>query len=175
MNRVDVAQFKLSRKTPLIVVLDNIRSMNNVGSLFRTADAFGIEQLHLCGITACPPHREISKTALGSTESVAWTYFEQTIDSLAWLKSNGYMIYAVEQVDDPIYLNDFYWDTSRKTALIMGNEVFGVSDELLPMCDGAIEIPQIGTKHSLNVAVSAGMTMWHLYSQWLNNQNGGNP
>ncbi len=170
MNRIDIEQFKKLDKTPMIVVLDNIRSMNNVGSFFRTADAFRIEQLHLCGITACPPHREITKTALGSTESVEWNYFETTLQSVEWLKKNNYIVYAVEQVDTPIFLNDFIWNSNDKIALIMGNEVFGVSDDVLPYCDGALEIPQIGTKHSLNVSVSAGMAMWHLYSQWLNIQ-----
>ncbi len=168
MKRVDAAQFKKLEKTPMIVVLDNIRSMNNVGSFFRTADAFRIEQLHLCGITACPPHREITKTALGSTESVDWRYFPSILDSVRWLKENGYKVYAVEQVDTPIYLHEFEWNLSEKIAIIMGNEVFGVSDEVLPLCEGALEIPQIGTKHSLNVSVSAGMAMWHLYAQWLN-------
>lgn len=168
MKRVDVEQYKLLEKTPMIVVLDNIRSMNNVGSFFRTADAFRIEELHLCGITACPPHRDITKTALGSTDSVSWKYYDTTLKSVLWLKEQGYKVYAVEQVDTPIYLNAFEWDTSRKIAIILGNEVFGVSDEVLPLCEGALEIPQIGTKHSLNVSVSAGMAMWHLYSQWLN-------
>lgn len=168
MKRVDIEQYKKLEKTPMIVILDNIRSMNNVGSFFRTADAFRIEQLHLCGITACPPHREITKTALGSTESVSWKYFESTIESVNWLKQNNYKVYAVEQVDTPIYLHEFEWNTEEKIALIMGNEVFGVSDEVLPLCDGAIEIPQIGTKHSLNVSVSAGMVMWDLHAQWLN-------
>jgi tRNA G18 (ribose-2'-O)-methylase SpoU len=167
MNRVDIEQYKKLVKTPMIVVLDNIRSMNNIGSFFRTADAFRIEQLHLCGITACPPHREITKTALGSTESVDWRYFENTIDSIHWLKKNNYLVYAVEQVDTPIFLQDFAWNSTEKIALILGNEVFGVSDEILPLCNGAIEIPQIGTKHSLNVSVSAGMVMWHLHAQWL--------
>jgi len=168
MKRVDIEQYKKLEKTPMIVVLDNIRSMNNIGSFFRTADAFRIEQLHLCGITACPPHREITKTALGSTESVRWQYFETTLDSIKWLKLNNYLIFAVEQVDTPIFLQNFEWDSTEKIALILGNEVFGVSDEVLPLCDGAIEIPQIGTKHSLNVSVSAGMVMWHLHAQWLN-------
>lgn len=168
MKRVDIEQYKKLEKTPMIVVLDNIRSMNNIGSFFRTADAFRIEQLHLCGITACPPHREITKTALGSTESVSWQYFETTLDSIKWLQENNYQIYAVEQVDTPIFLQNFVWDGAKKIALILGNEVFGVSDEVLPLCDGAIEIPQIGTKHSLNVSVSAGMVMWHIHAQWLN-------
>ncbi len=167
MKRVDVDEFKKLVKTPIVVVLDNIRSMNNVGSFFRTADAFRIEQLHLCGITACPPHRDITKTALGSTESVDWRYFENTIDSVNWLNENGYKVYAVEQVDTPIFLHNFCWDVSQKIAIVMGNEVFGVSDNVLPLCEGALEIPQIGTKHSLNVSVSAGMAMWHLYAQWL--------
>ena len=129
MKRVDIEQYKQLEKTPMVVVLDNIRSMNNVGSFFRTADAFRIEQLHLCGITACPPHRDITKTALGSTESVDWKYFENTLESVKWLKENGYKVYAVEQVDTPIYLHNFSWDVSQKIAIIMGNEVFGVSDD----------------------------------------------
>jgi tRNA G18 (ribose-2'-O)-methylase SpoU len=170
MNRIGIDQFKQLEKTPMVVILDNIRSMNNVGSFFRTADAFRIEQLLLCGITACPPHREITKTALGSTESVDWKYFENTLNGVQWLKENGYLVYAVEQVDEPVFLNEFNWNCTEKIALILGNEVFGVSDEVIPLCDGVLEIPQIGTKHSLNVSVSAGMVMWHLYAQWLNNQ-----
>ncbi len=167
LNRVDIIEFKKLEKTPIIVVLDNIRSMNNVGSFFRTADAFRIEKLHLCGITACPPHRDITKTALGSTESVDWSYYNSAKESVLELKSSGYKVFAVEQVDTPIYLHNFEWNISEKIAIILGNEVFGVSDDVLPLSDAVIEIPQIGTKHSLNVSVSAGMVMWHLYAQWL--------
>ena len=167
LNRISPEEYKTKKKTPFIFVLDNIRSMNNVGSFFRTADAFRIESIHLCGITATPPNKEIHKTALGSTETVDWKYFENTLDSVAWLKSEGFMVYAVEQVVSPIFLHEFKIGEHTKNAFVFGNEVFGVSDEVIAICDGCIEIPQIGTKHSLNVSVSAGMVIWEAYSQWL--------
>ncbi len=170
LNRIEVDEFKTSQKTPIIVVLDNIRSMNNIGSVFRSCDAFRIEQIILCGITATPPHRDITKTALGSTESVEWTYFENSLSAVNELKTNNIKIYAVEQVDKPILLNEFEWDFKDKIALIFGNEVFGVTEELLPLCDGVIEIPQIGTKHSLNISVSAGIVLWHLFNKWYNDK-----
>ena len=162
LNRLTVEKFKKAAKTPLVLVLDNIRSMNNVGSIFRTADAFKLSHIHLCGITACPPHREIRKTALGAEESVDWTYWEQTTDALRFLKDHH--IYALEQTTDSSSLRSFQ-HTGAPLALIVGNEVDGVAPDLLHLCRGSIEIPQFGTKHSFNVAVSAGIAMWELFNK----------
>ena len=161
LNRLDVTDYHNVKKIPAIIVLDNVRSMENVGSFFRTADAFRIEAIYLCGITACPPHREIHKTALGADESVEWQYFKTTAEACELLKSNGYSIFAVEQVEDSIKLDDFV--TPEKSAYVFGNEVEGVDDAVLPYCEQAIEIPQEGTKHSLNVSVSGGIVMYHLF------------
>ena len=161
LNRLNVTDYHNVKKLPVIIVLDNIRSMENVGSFFRTADAFRIEAIYLCGITACPPHREIHKTALGADESVDWKYFETTIEACKHLKEIGYKIFAVEQIENSIKLDEF--DTPAKSAYIFGNEVAGVDDEVLPYCDQAIEIPQEGTKHSLNVSVTGGIVMFHLF------------
>ena len=161
LNRLNVTDYHNVKKLPVIIVLDNIRSMENVGSFFRTADAFRIEAIYLCGITACPPHREIHKTALGADESVDWKYFETTIEACKHLKEMGYKIFAVEQIENSIKLDEF--DTPAKSAYIFGNEVAGVDDEVLPYCDQAIEIPQEGTKHSLNVSVTGGIVMFHLF------------
>ncbi len=171
LNRISPDEFKAFNKTPFIFVLDNIRSMNNVGSFFRTADAFRLESIHLCGITAKPPNKEIHKTALGSTDTVEWKYFENTLDSISELKKNGFLVYAVEQVVSPVYLHTLKIPSNQKTAFIFGNEVFGVSDEVIAACNDCIEIPQIGTKHSLNVSVSAGIVIWEAFSQWLKNVN----
>lgn len=160
LNRLTPEQFKSQKKNPIVVVLDNIRSMNNVGSIFRTCDAFNIEKLHLCGITACPPHKEITKTALGATESVDWEYTEDVEQLVRRLKDEGYAILIVEQVDQSQKLDQFSFKQYGKVALIVGNEVFGVDDRLLPLCDAAIEIPQFGTKHSLNVTIAAGIVIW---------------
>ena len=160
LNRLTPEQFKSQKKNPIVVVLDNIRSMNNVGSIFRTCDAFNIEKLHLCGITACPPHKEITKTALGATESVDWEYTEDVEQLVRRLKEEGYAILIVEQVDKSQKLDQFSFKQYGKVALIVGNEVFGVDDRLLPLCDAAIEIPQFGTKHSLNVTIAAGIVIW---------------
>ena len=168
LHRISVEEFKQSEKTPLYVVLDQVRSMNNVGSVFRTADAFRIEKLYLCGITACPPHKEIEKTALGATESVDWEHAASTLDVLRKLKAEGCRVYAVEQVEGSTGLQHFRWNGKEKLALIFGNEVMGVDQEVVDRCDGAIEIPQAGTKHSLNIAVSAGMVLWEMYRQFLN-------
>lgn len=168
LHRVSTEEYKQQKKIPLIVVMDNIRSMNNVGSVFRTCDAFSVKELLLCGITAQPPHKEITKTALGATDSVEWRYFSTTLDAIKDLKSNNYKIYAVEQIDTSISLEHFAVDAGDKIALILGNEVFGVGDEVLPYCDGAIEIPQTGTKHSLNVSIAGGIVIWELYKK-LNN------
>ena len=161
LNRLNVADYHSVTKLPVIIVLDNIRSMENVGSFFRTADAFRIETIYLCGITARPPHREIHKTALGADESVAWQYFATTAEACEHLKDMGYRIFAVEQVEGSIMLDEF--NTPEKSAYIFGNEVDGVDDAVLNYCEQAVEIPQKGTKHSLNVSVSAGIVMFHLF------------
>lgn len=161
LNRLNVNEYHNITKLPAIIVLDNIRSMENVGAFFRTADAFRIKAIYLCGITACPPHREIHKTALGADESVDWKHFETTVEACKHLKEMGYKIFAVEQIENSIKLDKF--ETPAKSAYIFGNEVAGVDDEVLPYCDQAIEIPQEGTKHSLNVSVTGGIVMFHLF------------
>jgi len=166
LNRLDTETFKLSEKTPIIVVLDNIRSLNNIGSVFRTADAFRIESIYLCGITAQPPHRDIHKTALGATESVDWQYFENTMEAMQKLKELNYSTYAIEQVEKSTFLDTFSLDKNKKYALVFGHEVRGVSQEVVDACDGAIEIPQIGTKHSLNISVSTGVVLWEFFRQF---------
>ena len=166
LNRVSVKEFKNQKKLPVIVVLDNIRSLNNIGSFFRTSDAFNIEAIYLCGITAQPPHREIQKTALGATESIEWKYFEATEQALDKLKENNFLVYAVEQTENPIYLQDFTYNF-EKIALIFGNEVEGVSQNIINLSKNSIEIPQFGTKHSLNVSISYGIVLWHLANQTL--------
>ena len=163
LNRLSKEDFEQAEKLPLIIVLDNIRSLSNVGAFFRTADAFRIGELFLCGITACPPHREIHKTALGADETVKWRYFETTEAACQELKAEGYRIFAVEQVEGSVPLQDFEFEPH--TAYILGNEVEGVSEEVLPYCDGAIELPQEGTKHSINVSVCAGIVMWKLFEK----------
>ena len=161
LHRISKADFEQAKKTPIIIVLDNIRSLSNVGAFFRTADAFRIEALYLCGITACPPHREIHKTALGADETVSWRYFETTEQACQMLKAENYRIFAVEQVEGSVLLHDFKFEPH--TAYLLGNEVEGVSEAALPYCDGAIELPQEGTKHSLNVSVCAGIVMWEAF------------
>ena len=163
LNRLSKEEFERVEKTPIIIVLDNIRSLSNVGAFFRTADAFRIGELFLCGITACPPHREIHKTALGADETVKWRYFATTEAACQALKAEGYRIYAVEQVEGSVALQDF--KIEPQTAYILGNEVEGVSEEALPYCDGAVELPQEGTKHSINVSVCAGIVMWKIFEQ----------
>lgn len=165
LHRISPEEFKQAKKIPLTVVLDNIRSMNNIGSIFRTCDGLAVERLYLCGITACPPNKEINKTALGATESVEWRYFEDSTEAVKQLHQQGYKVYLVEQTDQSVMLQDFRVPQGQKTAIILGNEVFGVSDELLPLVDGAIEIPQFGTKHSFNVTIAAGMVMWEIFKQ----------
>lgn len=162
LNRISVEDFKKADKNPIVVVLDNIRSLNNIGSVFRTADAFRLEGLYLCGITACPPHRNIQKTALGATESVDWTYREKVSDAIDELKKNKYKILALEQTDNSIKLNNFQSVNSNKVAVVIGNEIKGVSDEIIRSADFCLEIPQFGTKHSFNVAVSCGILLWDL-------------
>ena len=161
LNRISKEDFEKAEKLPIIIVLDNIRSLSNVGAFFRTADAFRIGALYLCGITACPPHREIHKTALGADETVKWRHFETTEAACRQLKEDGYRIYAVEHIENSIPLQEFEFDIH--TAYILGNEVEGVSEEALPYCEGAIELPQEGTKHSINVSVCAGIVMWKLF------------
>ena len=163
MHRLTVDEFRSSAKVPLTVVLDNIRSQNNIGSVFRTADAFRIEHIALCGICSTPPHRDIHKTALGAEESVEWSYHDDTVECVRQLKQQGYAVYAVEQVDDSIKLGQ--QDEvlkSSKLAVVLGNEIEGVQDEVLALCDGSLEIPQYGTKHSLNVSCAAAIVLWEL-------------
>lgn len=165
LGRIDVEAFKKVEKTPLIVVLDNVRSMHNVGSIFRTADAFLIEKIVLCGITPQPPHREIHKAALGATESVDWVYFEKTEEALQHLKEQKYQVVGIEQTTDSQMITEFDFSQVSKYALVLGNEIEGVSDEALPYCDTFLEIPQLGTKHSLNVSVCGGIVMWEFFSK----------
>lgn len=165
LGRPDIESFKKEAKNQLIAILDNVRSLNNIGSVFRTADAFAIEAVYLCGITAKPPHREINKTALGATESVHWTYFDDTQTAVKKLKEDGWKVYAIEQTENSLMLNDFKPLSDEKIALIFGHEVKGVEQKVINQCDGVIEIPQKGTKHSLNISVSAGVVIWDLVSK----------
>lgn len=160
LGRKSVEEFKQAPKRPLILVLDDVRSLNNIGSILRTADAFLCEAVYLCGITACPPHREIHKTALGAEDSVNWKYFENCEDALKDLKSNGFTIAGIEQAEGGIPLNEFQPQAEKKYAYVLGHEVNGVSEKALAICDLALEIPQEGTKHSINVAVCAGIVVW---------------
>ena len=162
LNRKTVDEFRQSEKFPLVVLLDNVRSMHNVGSVFRTADAFLVSGIWLCGYTPRPPHRDINKTALGATETVEWKYAERTIDAVIALKDEGYKIFAIEQVEKSIPLHEFSSGNSGKMAVIFGNEVTGIDAEVLKHCDGSIEIPQFGMKHSLNISVAAGIVLWEL-------------
>ena len=163
LNRISIDGFKKLKKAPMIVVLDNIRSLNNIGSVFRTADAFLVQSIYLCGITAKPPHKDIHKTALGATESVNWEYFESTLDAVNKLKENGYKIVSVEQAEGSVSLIDYKLSKNSKVAIIFGHEVKGVNQEIVDMSDDCIEIPQYGTKHSLNISVSAGIVIWELF------------
>lgn len=160
LNRMSVEEFKESDKLPLIVVLDDIRSLHNVGSVFRSSDAFRVEAIYLCGITAVPPQPEIHKTALGAEDTVDWHYFKDTLDAVKELKEKGYIVYSIEQVEGSTLLNELTLETGKKYAVIMGNEVKGVKQEVVNASDGCIEIPQFGTKHSLNVSVTAGIVVW---------------
>jgi 23S rRNA (guanosine2251-2'-O)-methyltransferase len=170
LNRKSVEDFRKTEKQPIIVILDNIRSMHNVGSVFRTADAFLLESIYLCGFTPKPPHRDINKTALGATESVTWKYFPATTQAIQLLKEENYKVYAVEQAENSIFLQNIPSINTDKIAVIFGNEVEGVGNDALLLCDGAIEIPQLGMKHSMNISVAAGIVLWELVSNriWRN-------
>ena len=163
LNRLTIYQYQQLEKKPIAIVLDNVRSLNNVGSAFRTADAFLVEAVYLCGITGQPPNKEIQKTALGATESVAWKYFENTLDAVAELKANNYVVYAIEQTETAIMLNNFIPSKKQHIAIVFGNEVKGVEQDVIDASEGVIEIPQIGTKHSLNISVSVGIVLWDLF------------
>ena len=165
LNRKSISDFKAAEKTPIILVLDDIRSLHNIGSVFRTADAFLVEKIILCGITATPPNKEIHKTALGATETVAWEYAKNVLEVIQNLKNGKTNVLAIEQVESAIYLQDFKVEKDKKYALVFGNEVFGVAQEAVELCDGCIEIPQLGTKHSLNISVSAGIVVWDLFQK----------
>jgi len=162
LERKTVKQFRKSEKSPFILVLDNVRSQSNVGSIFRTADAFITEAIYLCGITGKPPHRDIQKTALGATESVEWKYFPHTIDAVKSLREEGYNIIGIEQAEGSVSLDKFRKEAGKKYALIFGHEINGVDQEVLNICDFCIEIPQFGTKHSFNIAISVGIVLWEL-------------
>ena len=166
LGRISVSTFKKTTKTPIIVVLDNIRSLNNVGAVFRTSDAFLIEKIYLCGITATPPHREIHKTALGATESVDWEYKENTLALVNELKVQGVVVVAIEQAENSVMLDEFSLDATKKIAIVLGNEVKGVQQEVVSTADYCVEIPQKGTKHSLNISVSCGVVLWDLYQKF---------
>ena len=160
LNRISAEEFKKAEKTPLVVVLDNVRSLNNIGSVFRTSDAFLVEKICLCGITATPPHPEMHKTALGAEDTVNWKYKKHTLEAVEELHNEGYTVLAIEQVEGSTMLNDLTLDPDKKYAIVMGNEVKGVQQEVINACDGCIEIPQYGTKHSLNVSVTTGIVLW---------------
>ncbi|MFW6043084.1 MAG: RNA methyltransferase [Marinilabiliaceae bacterium] len=167
LNRISTEEFKKSRKTPVVVVLDNIRSLHNVGSLFRTSDALRLEALYLCGITSTPPHKEIHKTALGAEDAVEWHYFEKTIEAIKKLKKEQYLLIGVEQVEGSTDLRTFRVDTTKKYAVILGHEVRGIDQKVIDCCDLCVEIPQFGTKHSFNVSVSGGIVLWEMAKPWM--------
>ncbi|WP_378185608.1 RNA methyltransferase [Aquimarina sp. W85] len=166
LDRKTVEEFKKAAKTPLIIILDNIRSLNNIGSVFRTADAFIIEKIYLCGITATPPHKDIQKTALGATDTVAWEHKEDTVALLKELQEKNIKLLAIEQAEQSIMLNEFMIETDQKYAVIFGNEVKGVQQSVVDLSDAVIEIPQFGSKHSLNISVSAGVVLWDLFCKF---------
>jgi len=165
LNRASVEEFKAQQKLPVAVVLDNVRSMHNVGSIFRTCDGFAVEKVCLCGITGQPPHREIEKTALGATQSINWAYYSEPLQAVEQLRKEGYKIMAVEQAEKSVMLNEFETIEGEKYALVFGNEVNGVSEEVMKAIDTCIEIPQFGTKHSFNIVVSAGIVLWDFFSK----------
>ena len=168
LGRISVDEFKQASKTPIIVVLDNIRSLNNIGSVFRTSDAFLIEKIYLCGITATPPNKEIHKTALGATESVAWEYVEDTLTLVEKLKKENVQVFSIEQAENATMLDTFKTENNQKYAIVFGNEVKGVQQEVVSASHGCIEIPQLGTKHSLNISVSCGVVLWDLFTKMRN-------
>lgn len=165
LDRLDVEGFKEAEKSPIIIILDNVRSLNNIGSVFRTADAFLVQKIYLCGITATPPHKDIRKTALGATESVDWEYRKDTLELVVELKQNGIKIVSVEQAENAVMLHDYQADTDQTIAFVFGNEVKGVSQEVVTASDTVVEIPQFGTKHSLNISVSVGIVVWDVWSK----------
>ena len=165
LNRISTDEFKQTQKIPLIIVLDNVRSLNNIGSVFRTSDAFLVEAIYLCGISSPPPNPEIHKTALGAENSVDWLYFEDTHNAVDKLKTDGYTVYAVEQVEGSMMLDKLQLDSNLKYAVVMGNEVKGVQQSVVDKCDGCVEIPQFGTKHSLNVSVTTALIIWDFFQQ----------
>lgn len=165
LNRISSEEFKEAKKTPLVVVLDNVRSLHNVGSVFRTSDAYLVEAVYLCGITSKPPNAEMHKTALGAEFTVDWKFFEETLDAIAELKSNGYTIYSIEQTEGSIMFPDLVLDKSKKYAVVLGNEVKGVQQEVINASDACVELPQYGTKHSLNVSVTAGIVIWEFVTK----------
>lgn len=170
LGRISPSEFKEVDKTPIIVILDNIRSLNNIGSVFRTADAFLVQKIYLCGITATPPHKDIQKTALGATESVAWEYAEDTLDVVKTLQLQGVKVLSIEQAEEAVLLDDLTLDAHLTYAVVFGNEVKGIKQEVVSASDTVIEIPQYGTKHSLNISVSAGVVIWDLFSKLKSNR-----
>lgn len=169
LNRVTPKVFKTQPKTPIVLILDNVRSALNVGSAFRTADAFALQHIYLCGITAKPPHREILKTAIGATASVDWTYCKTTIEAIEAIKQQGFKVYGIEQTDEKIWLQDFKVQVDERYAFVFGNEVKGIANEVLPHLEGCIEVPQFGTKHSLNISVCVGVVVWAIFQKMLHN------
>lgn len=167
LGRKSPEEFRIADKIPIILVLDNVRSLNNVGSAFRTADSFLLECIYLCGVTGIPPNKEIEKTALGASDTVRWKHFNLTLEAISDLKKSGYKVYAIEQVEKSTYLQDFSPQKKEKIAIIFGNEVYGVEQEVIDICDGSIEIPQLGTKHSLNISVSIGIVVWELIKKYI--------
>lgn len=165
LDRLSNEEFSTVTKSPIVVILDNVRSLNNIGSVFRTSDAFLVKKICLCGITATPPHRDIHKTALGAEETVAWEYYKNTKDCVAKLKEDGYQIHSIEQVEESVMLQDFTPESNEKYALVFGNEVKGVQQKIVDSSDGCIEIPQFGTKHSFNISVTAGMVIWEIFKK----------
>ncbi|SDS13951.1 RNA methyltransferase [Gramella sp. MAR_2010_147] len=165
LERKSIDEFKVAEKTPIIIILDNVRSLNNIGSVFRTADAFLIQKIYLCGITAQPPHKDIQKTALGATETVAWEYVNDSLELVGKLKADGIKVYAIEQAEGAVMLDKFIPESTNTLAVVFGNEVKGVQQQVVSASDGVIEIPQLGSKHSLNISVSTGVVLWDLFSK----------
>lgn len=165
LNRISIEEFKQTEKIPLIIILDNVRSLNNIGSVFRTSDAFLVESIYICGISSVPPHPEIHKTALGAEYSVDWKYFEDAVDAVNELRSTGYEVLALEQAENSVLLNDLNPDDRKKYAVVLGNEVKGVDQKVIDACHGCLEIPQFGTKHSLNVSIAGGIVIWDLFNK----------